>query len=159
MSFPPFKFKELVSKEWEDSDLYKYFSETSILFIIFKKKDSEYVFKGCQFWNMPYNDLNTIVFDGWNAIRNQIIDGITFIKKKNKLGIVVSNNLPKKSDNPIIHIRPHAQKSAYLFNDGTTIGNIQRDANELPDGQWMTTQSFWINNNYILNQLHKNLIE
>lgn len=108
---------------------------------------------------MPYNDLNTIVFDGWNAIRNQIIDGITFIKKKNKLGIVVSNNLPKKSDNPIIHIRPHAQKSAYLFNDGTTIGNIQRDANELPDGQWMTTQSFWINNNYILNQLHKNLIE
>ena len=37
MSFPPFKFKELVSKEWEDSDLYKYFSETSLLFIIFKK--------------------------------------------------------------------------------------------------------------------------
>lgn len=159
MSFPAFKFKDLVSREWEDSDIYKYFSETSFLFIIFKKKGSEYVFKGCQFWNMPYNDLNTIVFDGWNAIRNQIINGITFIKKKNKSSIVVSNNLPKKSDNPIIHIRPHAQKSAYLFNDGTTIGNVQKDANELPDGQWMTTQSFWINNDYILNQLDKNLIK
>ena len=124
MSFPPFKFKELVSKEWEDSDLYKYFSETSLLFIIFKKKDSEYVFKGCQFWNMPYNDLNTIVFDGWNAIRNQIIDGITFIKKKNKLGIVVSNNLPKKSDNPITFHPLFSLLCSFLFTVETCLSDI-----------------------------------
>ena len=68
------------------------------------------------------------------------------------------NNLPKKNANEIIHIRPHAQKSAYLFSNGQTMGNINRDANELPDGQWMTTQSFWINNEYILEQLNCDLI-
>ena len=39
------------------------------------------------------------------------------------------------------------------------MGNVERDANELPDGQWMTTQSFWINNKYILSQLNSNFIK
>ena len=68
--------------------------------------------------------------------------------------MVITNNLPKKVDNPIIHIRPHAQKSAYKLKDGTVIGNVERDANELPNGEYMTTQSFWINNSYILEQLN-----
>ena len=49
--------------------------------------------------------------------------------------------------------------NCYCHHFGKNDSHVNRDANELPDGQWMTTQSFWINNNYILNQLHKNLIE
>lgn len=159
MSFPAFKFKDLVNQEWENSDLFNYFNETSFLFVVYKKNGDNYILKGCQLWNMPYDDLNTTVYNGWNNIRNTIINGVIITKKETKSGIIFSNNFPKKGDNPIVHIRPHAQKSAYRFKDDTIIGNIQRDANELPDGQFITTQSFWINNTYILNQLNKNLKE
>lgn len=56
-------------------------------------------------------------------------------------------------DTEIIHIRPHAQKSAYQLNDGFIKGNIERDADELPNGEWMTKQSFWLNKQYVLKQL------
>ncbi|MCI1581431.1 MAG: restriction endonuclease [Clostridium beijerinckii] len=158
MSFPAFKFKDLVKEEWEDSELFNYFDQTRFLFVVYKKTGNKYVLKGCQIWNMPYKDLNEVVCSGWCNIRNTIINGVTFIKNSTKSGFTISNNLPKKSDNPIVHIRPHAQKSAYAFSNGDVIGNVDRDANELPDGQWMTTQSFWINNSYILSQLNKSLL-
>lgn len=171
ISLPPFKFKKLVNETWEDSDLFNYFNETSFLFVVFKKQGHTYTLKGCQFWNMPYQHLNTIVYDGWTNIKNVITQGVIFtIHQSINNSITISNNLPKKSDNPIIHIRPHAQKSAYSFfngsikspyisKHGTVIGNIYRDANELPDGQWMTTQSFWLNNNYILSQLNPDFLK
>ncbi|NFI05793.1 restriction endonuclease [Clostridium botulinum] len=159
MSFPPFKFKELINQDWEDSDLFTYFDETSFLFVIYKKEGNNYILKGSQLWNMPYSDLNNTVYSGWNNVRNTILHGLKFTMSKNKKeSIIISNNLPKKSDNSIVHVRPHAQKSAYLFKNGSIIGNIHRDANELPDGQWMTTQSFWINNSYILSQLNKDFL-
>jgi len=159
MSLPAFKFKDLVSQEWENSDLFSYFNETRFLFVVYKKVGDIYTLKGSQLWNMPYEDLNHIVYEGWNNICNIIKNGVKFSIKKTKSGFTVSNNLPKKSDNPIVHIRPHAQKSAYLLSNGDIIGNINKDANELPDGQWMTTQSFWINNSYILKQLDKNIMK
>ncbi|MEG0005543.1 MAG: Sau3AI family type II restriction endonuclease [Peptostreptococcaceae bacterium] len=158
MSFPAFKFKDFISESWENSHLFNYFNETSFLFVVYKKSGDSYILKGSQIWNMPYNDLNTIVYNGWNNIRNVIENGVHFTPKPTKSGLVILNNLPKKEDNPIVHIRPHAQKSAYLFSNGKTIGNIHKNANELPDGQWMTTQSFWINNNYILTQLNNDLL-
>ncbi len=93
-------------------------------------------------------------------IRNVIIDGVKFTPKTDKNGkVIYSNNLPNKESNRVIHIRPHAQKSAYRFEDGTEIGNVSRDANELPDGRYMTNQSFWLNNTYVLSQLNKNLLD
>ncbi|MDU3351030.1 MAG: restriction endonuclease, partial [Clostridium sp.] len=159
MSFPAFKFKDLIMEEWEESDFFNYFNETTFLFVIFKKCGDSYTLKGSQIWNMPYEDLNTTAYSGWLAIRNTIKNGVIFSLKKTKSGQTVSNNLPKKSDNPIIHIRPHAKKSAYKLLNGLAMGNVERDANELPDGQWMTTQSFWINNKYILSQLNSNFIK
>jgi len=159
MSFPSFKYKDLIKEEWEDSELFNYFDQTRFLFVVYKQAGDEYILKGCQIWNMQYNDLNNIVYNGWNNVRNTIIDGVTFNKKPTKTGFVVSNNLPKKNDNSIVHIRPHTDKRAYLFSNGDIIGNINKDANELPDGQWMTTQSFWINNSYILKQLNENIVK
>ena len=69
-----------------------------------------------------------------------------------KTGHIIHNNLPAKKDNRIIHVRPHAAKSAYKL-DGFVSGNIDRDADELPSGEYMTRQSFWINNSYLLEQL------
>lgn len=159
MSFPAFKFKDLVSEEWEESDLFTYFNETRFLFVVYKKDGNNYILKGSQLWNMPYYDLNNTVYEGWNNIRTTIKNGIKFTKKQTKSDLIVSNNFPKKDANPIVHIRPHAQKRAYLFTNGEIIGNVNKDANELPDGQWMTTQCFWINNSYILKQLNEDIIK
>lgn len=152
MSFPPFKFKDLVNEEWDNSTIFNYFDTTKFLFVIYKSNGQYYTLHGAQLWNMPYNDLNITVREGWEKIRNSIKDGVTLTQKVQKNGIIFKNSLPKTKDNPIIHIRPHSAKSAYKLKDGTIIGNLA-NANELPDGQWMTTQSFWINNTYIITQL------
>ncbi len=181
-SFPPFKFNDLINEQWIDSDeeedddettdglsstqlrpstLQAYFSTTKFLFVIFKKKGDDYILKGCQLWNMPYADLNVTVKDGWEKIRQIILDGVEFELKQVESGdrkgkFTVYNNLPRKEDNRIIHIRPHAQKAYYKF-DGYEEGN-PADGNELPDGRWMTTQCFWLNNTYIKSILRKDLI-
>lgn len=154
MSFPPFKFKDLATQEWEDSDVYEYFSETKFLFVVYKRSGTEYVLKGAKLWNMPAADLEGTVREGWEAVKRIINDGVQFTINPNG---TISNNLPGKHDNRIIHIRPHATKSAYRLFNGIIRGNVERDANPLPDGQWMTTQSFWVNNDYILEQLPEEL--
>lgn len=155
MSFPVFKFLDIVNEKWENSNLYEYFEQTKFLFVIYKKQKKAYKLIGSTIWNMPYDDLNEEVKNGWETVQRVIKEGIVLDKKITKNGIECSNNLIKKKDNRIIHVRPHAQKSAYKFSDGLVIGNIERDANELPDGRWMTNQSFWINNSYILKQIEK----
>lgn len=153
MSFPPFKFKELVNETWEESTLFNYFDTTRFLFVIYQSDGNHYKLAGSQLWNMPYNDLNNTVREGWENIKTSIINGVTFTPQKYGTSIRYLNSLPKIKDNPIIHIRPHAPKSAFKFKDGSIIGNLS-NADELPDGQWMTKQSFWINNTYLLTQLN-----
>lgn len=153
MSLPPFLFKNFVKENFEESEVYRYFDETRFFFVIWKKDGEVYRVLDSQLWNMPAQDLEYIVRDGWKRIQRVIENGVQFNKKETVKGIVVTNSLPKKGDNPIIHIRPHAKKSAYRLLDGTVIGDVEKDANELPNGEFMTTQSFWINNSYILKQL------
>ena len=150
MSFPPFKFKELVKETWESSTIYNYFESTKLLFVVFESDGEKYVLKGAQLWNMPISDLEGTVKEEWTEIRNAIQNGIIF---EHNFNIPVKNNLPKIKYSKILHVRPHAAKAAYSLKDGFKYGDIQKDANELPDGQWMTTQSFWLNNDYILSQL------
>ena len=52
-------------------------------------------------------------------------------------------------DTRIFHLRPHASKSAYLI-DGVRYGNgSDTDMDELPNGDFMTKQSFWLNKSYV----------
>lgn len=179
-SFPPFKFKDLVEEQWVASDdddeeapdyVYRerdvkpstvqaYFSSTKFLFVVFKKQGDEYILKGCQLWNMPFDDLNVTVRVGWENIRQTVIDGVVLTKRLVKSGkregkYDILNNFPRKEDNPIIHIRPHAQKSYYKFDDYED--GEKSNGNELPDGRWMTTQCFWLNNTYIKSILRDDL--
>ena len=154
---PAFKYKELLTEEWEDSTLYNYFEETKFLFVVYKSNGSEYVLKGSQFWNMPFEDFEE-VHEGWQKIVDVIRDGVVLTPTQTKHGIVIKNNFPKKADNRIIHIRPHAQKRYFKFEDGTILGDgTEAHANELPDGRWMPNHSFWLNNDYIVSQLKDEL--
>lgn len=154
---PAFKYKELLAEEWEDSTLYNYFEETKFLFVVYKSNGSEYVLKGSQFWNMPFEDFEE-VHEGWQKIVDVIREGVVLTPTQTKNGIVIKNNFPKKADNRIIHIRPHAQKRYFKFEDGTILGDgTESHANELPDGRWMPNHSFWLNNDYIVSQLKDEL--
>ena len=148
---------DLAQETWENSILFNYFEQTKFLFVVFKKQNDCYILKGCQLWNMSYDDLNTEVYDGWNKIKKIISEGIKFKIKVNKKGEkIVKNNLPSKSENRIIHMRPHASHAYYKLNNGFTEGKSS-DGDILPDGQYMTKQSFWINNSYILSILKDEL--
>lgn len=154
ISLPPFKFMDLVNEEWEDSTVFDYFDTTQFLFVVFRRIGEKYVLKGAQLWHMPHKDLNEIVCKEWNMYKKIIKGGIELIKEEKENGEVeIRNNLPGMKDTEIIHIRPHAQKAAYKLKDGFVKGNILKDADELPNGEWMTKQSFWLNREYVLKQL------
>lgn len=152
LSLNTFKFEDLAREEnFEESDLYRYFDETRFFFVAFDaNEEGNYRLRGARFWSMPRKDLDGPLRLCWERTRDLARDGITFRKKFDKNGkLVIVNNLPKQSDGLVGHVRPHASHAAYMLKDGTRIGNIERDGDRLPDGQWMTRQSFWLNSDYV----------
>lgn len=151
MSFPKFNIMELIDTDFEDSYEYDFFEQTRFLFVVFKQNSTyEYELSGAKFWNMPIQELETIGKQEWNMYKNKFIEGINFKLHKQKDGkIVIKNDLPKKTDTKIFHVRPHASKSAYIIN-GKKFGNgSESDMDLLPNGDKMTNQCFWLNNDYI----------
>ena len=142
MSFPTFKFKELIQEEWEDCAFGNYLRETRFLFVVYKFDENDVLrLKGCQFWNIPYDDLEIEVKSVWNETKRVLQEGlqVTVVNGKN------FNNFPKASDNRVSHVRPHAQNS--------------KDTYELPDGRQYPKQCFWLNNTYILSQLDEDFLK
>lgn len=151
MSFPFFNFKELAKEKWEDSKFANELRETRFLFIVYKEDiNGKLYLKGSQFWNIPYNDLEYEVKSVWQRTKDIINNGVIFEIKNDK----VLNNLPKARENRVSHVRPHTSKSAYKLRN-YEYGEIEKYADELPDGQYMTKQCFWLNNTYILSQINK----
>lgn len=142
MSFPTFKFKELIKEEWEDSTFGNYLRETRFLFVVYKfDQYDELRLKGCQFWNIPYDDLEGDVKAVWEKTQTVLREGVKIEMRNGKN----YNNFPKSSENSVCHVRPHGQNS--------------KDTYELPDGRQYSKQCFWLNNSYILSQLDKRFIE
>ena len=136
MSFPTFRFKELIEEDWDDSTFGNYLRETRFLFVVYKfDKDDVLRLRGCQFWNIPYDDLETEVRLVWEKTKQVIQDGLV-VKMVNGTR---KNNLPKASENAVCHVRPHAQNA--------------QDTYELPDGRQYPKQCFWLNNSYIYDQI------
>ena len=141
MSFPTFKFKEVIEEEWETSVFGTYLSETRFFFVVYKFDENDVLrLKGCQFWNIPYVDLENEVQKVWNRTKKVLIEGLQIEQRNGKN----YNNFPNASENPVCHVRPHAQNA--------------QDTYELPDGRQYPKQCFWLNNSYILSQLDKNFI-
>lgn len=138
MSFPTFGFIKLSKEtEWEESDLYNYLAPTKFLFVIFQENDNgELVFDRVKFWNIPNDDLEE-VHRVWQRTVDTIRKGVQLIPTKQG----ISNNLPKQSESPIAHVRPHGK-------DGS-------DKLPLPDGRMMTKQCFWLNRSYVEKQIRR----
>lgn len=77
MSFPIFRFKELVEEDWENSTFGNYLRETRFLFVVYKfDENGELRLRGAQFWNMPYEDLEGNVRKVWKETKQILIDGL-----------------------------------------------------------------------------------
>ncbi len=137
MSFPTFRFKELLDETWEDSTFGNYLRETRFLFVVYKFDEYNSLrLKGCQFWNIPYADLETHVKTVWEKTQEVLRNGLQVTLENG----VRRNNFPKASENPVCHVRPHAQNAM--------------DTYELPDGRPYPKQCFWLNNTYIYDQIN-----
>lgn len=127
MSFPAFKYTEIINEDWENSELYETFSTTRYLFMIYQYVDEDtLIFKKALFWNVPEKDLNSEIKNVWTETVSRI--------KNNKY-----DNLPKASESSVLHVRPHDSKCR--FNCPT------------PDGKLYKKQCFWFNKEYIKKQI------
>lgn len=138
ISFPSFKFTEIINQNWETCYLKKELETTKYMFFVFKKEKNDYIFKGIKLWNMPQIDIETSVMDMWKKTYNTIKSGkiVRYIKdgkrKTNFVGI---------SENDVCHVRPHARDAKDTFKLPV------RD--KLTGLTEYTKQCFWINSNYI----------
>lgn len=159
VSLPPIVLRGLYGQQWQGSDLQNYFEEKRFFFVVFRRVGRYYRLMGGQFWSMSFYDREEVVRKGWESIRDVVTKGIVLKKEVSDNGtITIRNNLPGQSDNPIIHVRPHASKRFYKLSTGEIIGDGNYShAEELIDGQWMPKQSFWLNKDYVLGILKPEL--
>ncbi len=139
MSFPAFKFTEVINETWETSSLRNYLEPAKFLFVVFRESaDGAYVLERVFFWNIPFSDLQEVK-RVWERTVQVIKDGveITRINGRNY------NNFPKQAESPVAHVRPHAQ--------------TQADTYPLPDGRKMPKQCFWLNNTYVAKVIAQNI--
>ena len=75
MSFPTFKFTEIINENWKDSELREMFNTTKFMFAVFKEYDGKYHFENIKFWNMPVNILDNDVKSVWDKTIDVIKKG------------------------------------------------------------------------------------
>ncbi len=138
ISFPYFKYTEIVNQDWETSDLREELETTKYMFFIFKMENGEYIFKGIKLWNMPEFDIETSVMEMWKKTYNTIKTGN--IVKSIENGIR-KTNFVGMSENSVCHVRPHGRNASDVCKLPV--------ADRLTGATEYTKHCFWINNNYI----------
>jgi DNA mismatch repair protein MutH len=120
MSFPGFKFMEIVNEEWEDSSFFEKL-ERKFLFVIFRAtSEGPEIFERAFLWNMPHIDLSEAQRVWEDTKRRVTVDAM---------------DLPKISESPVAHVRPKGRN-----------GN---DKIPTPQGGMHLKQAFWLNSSYI----------
>lgn len=139
MSFPYIQYKDIVSQEWDQSDIKEMFENEKHIWLVFKatkkykkQKDlalDEIIFEKAMFWNMPATDLE----DNMHVVWQDTVDKI-------KRGDY--DHFMKVSENPVAHIRPKAKNA--------------EDTIETPQGTSKKKKCFWLNRKYVSEQIKKN---
>ena len=146
ISFPNFKYEEIVNQKWEDSD-FKNILEHKFLFVFFQYENEKLILRKVKFWNMPYLDLIETQ-KVWSKTKEIVLKGdIVKEIKKNKSGKEIRfTNFPSKKFNIISHVRPHAKDSSDTF----PLPYKDKVINEIQ----YTKHCFWLNATYIKNEIY-----
>lgn len=124
MSFKAFDYCEIVNQSWDDSAFAEEL-EDKFLFVVFQKDSNGLErFVQVSYWNMPYED-------------REIARGVWELAKANSR--TDANIMPKMSENPVAHVRPHGKDS--------------NDKILTPQGDYIQRKGFWLNRGYIQNVL------
>jgi len=152
MSFHNISICNFVNQDFENSKEYEFFESTRFLFVVFKENNlGKFILTGAKFWNMPIEELEKTGKDEWELYKKKLLEGVNFKHSTDKNGKVkTENDLPKMSDTQMFHLRPRAEKSAYLINGKRYGGGTESDMDLLPNGDKMTKQCFWLNHKYVL---------
>lgn len=146
MSFANVSISDFINNVFDESKIYQFFEEARFLFVIFHENDDgKYILRKSMFWNMPLSELENQVKEEWIRYKECFEKGVCFTITPNR----ITNNLPKKEDTQIFHLRPRAQHAGYVINGVKHGKGEDRDMDTLPNGDKMTAQCFWLNNDYI----------
>jgi len=144
MSFPYFEYEKIVQEDWKNAEINSFFSSTKFMFIIFKKRNNEYIFQNIKFWNMPKNDIEKYVKPVWKSTIDCIISGNII---KNMHAKKTFTNFPGTNFNKVCHVRPHDTKSIRKSNKGLPLP-VKDKFSGLTH---YTRYSFWLDRRYIIN--------
>ena len=141
ISFPSFKYEELVNEEWEES-AFKDVLEKKFLFIFYQFSGDELILRKAKFWNMPYEDILEAkkVWEKTKEIvaNGNIVKQVTEGKR--------TTNFPGKTFSSVSHVRPHAKNAA----DTYPLPQIDKITN----ADEYTKHSFWLNNTYVRDEIY-----
>ena len=146
MSFPTFKYKEIVNEDWENSD-FKDILEHKFLFVFFQFQGDKLILRKVKFWNMPYSDLLEVE-KVWTKTQQIIAKGeiVKEIKTDKNGKEVRFTNFPSKKFSSISHVRPHAT------NASDTYPLPKKD--KLTKEMEYTKHCFWLNNSYVRDEIY-----
>lgn len=141
ISFPNFKYQEIVNEEWDDSN-FKDILEHKFLFVFFQFEQEELVLRKVKFWNMPYADIHEAE-KVWTKTKEIVAKGN--IVKEIKSDIRYTN-FPNKAFSSVSHVRPHATNAADTYPLPTK--------DKLTKANEYTKHCFWLNNTYVRDQIY-----
>lgn len=141
ISFPNFKYEEIVNEEWDDSN-FKDILEHKFLFVFFQFENEQLVLRKVKFWNMPYADILEAE-KVWSKTKEIVLKG-KIVKKV--VGTTRYTNFPNKSFNSVSHVRPHA------LNAADTYPLPKKD--KLTKAKEYTKHCFWLNNTYVRDEIY-----
>lgn len=148
MSFPPYKYIEIINEEWDNSEIKTMFEQSKFMFVVFKKKNREYIFEKIKFWNMPINILENEVKDVWIKTVEVIKSG-NIVRKVTPSKIYV--NLPGASVNHIFHTRPHDSQGVRKTGKGYELPVKDKVTGYIK----YTKYCFWLDKEFILSIINE----
>lgn len=141
ISFPNFKYDELISEYWEES-AFKDVLEHKFLFVFFQFENEILVLRKVKFWNMPYSDIQEAE-KVWTKTKEIVTNG-NIVKEVDE-GIRYTN-FPNKKFSTIAHVRPHAINAADTY--PLPIKDKVTQAVEY------TKHCFWLNATYVRDEIY-----
>jgi DNA mismatch repair protein MutH len=141
ISFPNFKYEEIVTEEWDDSN-FKDILEHKFLFVFFQFENEQLVLRKVKFWNMPYADILEAE-KVWAKTKNIVSKGNIVREVKGKTRYT---NFPNKTFNSVSHVRPHATNAADTYPLPTK--------DKLTKAKEYTKHCFWLNNTYVRDEIY-----
>lgn len=143
ISFPTFKYRVLIETDWEYSD-FKNILESKFFFVFYQFEGENLILRKVKFWNMSYSDILEAK-SVWDKMKTTVSKG-EIVKEVTDKG-VRKTYFPKKKENRISHVRPHARNAD--------------DTYELPIADKLTglieftKHCFWLNASYVKDEIYE----